>query len=42
MNLGWRSWLVTGLCVLVLLGVFSLYLQPRFLWTLADQLWGCF
>lgn len=26
----------------VLLGVFSLYAQPDFLVTLADQLWACF
>jgi len=26
----------------VLLGVFSLYTQPDFLVTLADQLWACF
>lgn len=29
-------------CILVLLGVLSLYMQPQFLLTLADQLWGCF
>ena len=26
----------------VLLAVLSLYMQPQFLLTLADQLWGCF
>ena len=29
-------------CVTVLLAVLSLYLQPDFLLTLADQVWGCF
>ena len=28
--------------LLVLLAVFSLYLHPSFLVTLADQLWACF
>lgn len=28
--------------VVVLLGVFSLYLQPDFLVTLAGQIWACF
>ena len=32
----WSSALV------VLLAVFSLYLRPAFLLTLADQLWSCF
>lgn len=27
---------------LVLLGVFTLYTQPDFLVTLANQVWGCF
>jgi hypothetical protein len=26
----------------VLLGVFTLYLQPEFLFTLAQQVWSCF
>jgi hypothetical protein len=26
----------------VLLAVLSLYMQPQFLRTLADQVWGCF
>ena len=35
--------LVVGLaCTLVLLAVMSMYLQPTFLITLADQVWGCF
>ena len=29
-------------CGVVLLAVLSLYMQPQFLLTLADQLWGCF
>ncbi len=28
--------------VVVLLGVFSLYLRPDFLVTLAGQIWACF
>ena len=28
--------------LMVLLAVFSLYLRPAFLLTLADQLWSCF
>jgi hypothetical protein len=41
-----RTWirqaLIGLLCVTVLLGVLSLYLQPAFLLTLANQVWGCF
>ncbi len=33
---------VAMVCVLVLLAVLSLYIQPEFLRTLADQVWGCF
>jgi hypothetical protein len=33
---------VALVCGLVLLAVLSLYMQPQFLRTLADQLWGCF
>jgi hypothetical protein len=33
---------VAVVCGLVLLAVLSLYMQPQFLRTLADQLWGCF
>jgi hypothetical protein len=29
-------------CIAVLLGVLSMYLQPDFLLTLANQVWGCF
>lgn len=28
--------------LVLLLGVFSLYLQPNFLFTLAQQVWSCF
>jgi hypothetical protein len=28
--------------VTALLGVFALYLQPSFLFTLAQQVWSCF
>lgn len=28
--------------LMVLMAVFSLYLRPAFLLTLADQLWSCF
>jgi hypothetical protein len=41
-----HSWIVQALlglvCVAVLLAVLSMYLQPTFLLTLADQVWGCF
>jgi len=30
------------LCLGVLLAVLSMYLQPEFLLTLANQVWGCF
>jgi hypothetical protein len=33
---------VAVVCGVVLLAVLSLYMQPQFLRTLADQLWGCF
>jgi uncharacterized membrane protein YraQ (UPF0718 family) len=33
------SWLLAGL---LLAAVFSLYLQPAFLFTLAQQVWSCF
>lgn len=38
----WRIWLIGMVCMLVLMGVLSLYLHPLFLMTLADQLWSCF
>jgi hypothetical protein len=34
--------LIFSSALLVLLAVFSLYLRPSFLITLADQLWSCF
>ncbi len=34
--------LIFSSALLVLLAVFSLYLRPSFLVTLADQLWPCF
>jgi hypothetical protein len=33
------TWLAA---VAVLLGVFALYLQPGFVFTLAQQMWSCF
>lgn len=37
-----RQALIGLVCILVLLGVLSLYLQPDFLLTLSNQIWGCF
>ena len=37
-----RRLLVWAAIVLVLLAVFSLYLQPDFLMTLGNQIWACF
>ena len=37
-----RQALVGLVCMAVLLGVLSMYLQPEFLLTLANQVWGCF
>jgi multisubunit Na+/H+ antiporter MnhB subunit len=37
-----RNFAVAVVCGLLLLAVLSLYMQPQFLRTLADQLWGCF
>lgn len=34
--------LIFSSALLALLAVFSLYLRPSFLVTLADQLWACF
>ena len=36
------QWGFTAAIVLVLLAVFSLYLQPDFLMTLGNQIWACF
>jgi hypothetical protein len=33
---------VAVICSVVLLAVLTLYMQPEFLRTLADQVWGCF
>lgn len=39
----WIRQALMGLaCIAVLLGVLSMYLQPEFLLTLANQVWGCF
>jgi hypothetical protein len=37
-----RQALVGLVCVAVLLAVLWMYLQPDFLLTLANQVWGCF
>jgi hypothetical protein len=37
-----RQGLIGLVCIAVLLGVLSMYLQPEFLLTLANQVWGCF
>ena len=37
-----RQALIGLVCSAVLLGVMSMYLQPEFLLTLANQVWGCF
>jgi hypothetical protein len=37
-----RHTAVAVVCGLVLLAVLSLYMEPQFLRTLADQVWGCF
>ena len=46
MNLLSQPWirqaLIGVVCIAVLLAVMSMYLQPEFLLTLADQVWGCF
>jgi len=39
---GWHKALAWALAGLVLLAVFTLYLQPDFLVTLADVVWACF
>lgn len=38
----WRQALIGLLCLGVLLAVMSMYLQPDFLLTLANQVWACF
>ena len=37
-----RQALIGLVCIAVLMGVLSMYLQPEFLLTLANQVWGCF
>jgi len=37
-----RQALIGSVCFSVLLGVMAMYLQPEFLLTLANQVWGCF
>jgi hypothetical protein len=37
-----RQALIGLACIAVLMGVLSMYLQPEFLLTLANQVWGCF
>jgi hypothetical protein len=34
--------IIFGAAVALLLAVFSLYSRPDFLFTLANQVWGCF
>jgi hypothetical protein len=34
--------LIGLVCMAVLMAVLSMYLQPDFLLTLANQVWGCF
>lgn len=34
--------LIGLVCLAVLMGVMAMYLQPDFLLTLANQVWGCF
>jgi hypothetical protein len=41
-RISWRAGLIGVLCTLILMGVMSMYLQPAFLMTLANQMWGCF
>jgi hypothetical protein len=42
LRLALRHIALAAVCGLVLLAVLSLYMQPQFLRTLADQVWGCF
>jgi hypothetical protein len=42
LRLALRNIALAAVCGLVLLAVLSLYMQPQFLRTLADQVWGCF
>ncbi|MDH5206071.1 MAG: hypothetical protein OEY75_03560 [Hylemonella sp.] len=38
----WMKWLSYAGALLLLLGVFALYLRVDFMVGLADQLWSCF
>lgn len=43
LHLTWvRQTAIGLLCLVVLLAVLAMYLQPEFLLTLANQVWGCF
>jgi hypothetical protein len=37
-----RQALIGAVCLAVLLAVMAMYLQPEFLLTLSNQVWGCF
>lgn len=37
-----KRWIAALAVLAVLLAVFTLYLQPDFMRTLADQIWACF
>ncbi len=37
----WQRAMLRGIGLLVLLGVFSLYLRPAFMRDLADLMWSC-
>ena len=37
-----RQALIGLVCLGALLGVMAMYVQPEFLLTLANQVWGCF
>lgn len=38
----WPRWAGVALAAAALLGAFSLYTRPDFLFTLANQVWACF
>ena len=37
-----KRWIAAAAALAVLLAVFTLYLQPEFMRSLADQIWACF
>jgi hypothetical protein len=41
-RIGIRHTLIGLVCLSVLMTVMTMYLQPEFLLTLANQVWGCF